>query len=87
MVQTSFLLMAMYEARPLIPVEWVARDFFSHLSPENLVRKISAGELDLPLVRMDKNPRCAKGVALVDLAAYLDRRIEAARKECQQLCG
>ena len=86
-MNTAFLLMAMYDARVVIPVEWVARDFFSHLTPDNLVRKISAGDIALPLVRIEDSARCAKGVALLDLAAYIDRRVEAARKECQQLTG
>lgn len=79
--------MAQYGATAVIPIELIARDYFSHLTAENLVRKISAGDIDLPLVRMDSSPRCAKGVGLNDLAAYLDRRMEAARKECRQLCG
>lgn len=84
-MNTAFLLMAQYGGRAVIPVELVCKDYFSHLSPENLVRKVSAGDLDLPLVRMDDGHKCAKGVALTDLAAYLDRRIAAARKECDQL--
>jgi hypothetical protein len=79
--------MAQYDGAAVIPVALVCRDYFSHLSPENLVRKVSSGDLALPLVRMDDGHRCAKGVALVDLAAYLDARIEAARKECRQLTG
>jgi hypothetical protein len=86
-LNTSFLLMAHYGARPIIPVDEICRDFFKHLSPENFVRKVSAGELALPLVRMDAGPKCAKGVALVDLAAYLDRQMEAARREAKALCG
>ena len=86
-MKTVFLLMAQYDARAVVPIEWVARDFFSHLTPSNLVRKISAGEIALPLTRMDDSHKCAKGVALMDLAAYIDRRVEAARKECRQLTG
>jgi hypothetical protein len=82
-----FLLMAQYDARAVIPIAWVARDFFSHLTADNLVRKISAGDIPLPLVRMEDSAKCAKGVALIDLAAYIDRRVEAARKECRQLAG
>ena len=86
-LNTAWLLLARYGGLPVIPVEDVCRDYFRHLSPENLIRKVSAGELDLPLVRMDAGPKCAKGVSLVDLAAYLDRRMEAARREAQALCG
>lgn len=86
-MNTLFLLMAQYGPRPIVPVEWVARDLFSHLTADNLVRKISAGEIALPLTRMEDSVRCAKGVYLHDLARWIDDRAEAARKECRQLCG
>lgn len=86
-MKTVFLLMAQYDARAVIPIEWVARDFFTHLTTDNLVRKISTGDITLPLVRMEDSVRSAKGVALIDLAAYIDRRVGAARKECRQLNG
>ncbi|CAO4174820.1 pyocin activator PrtN family protein [Methylorubrum extorquens] len=82
-MKTVFLLMAQCDARAVIPVEWVARDFFTHLTADSLVRKISAGDIALPLVRIEDSVRSAKGVSLMDLAAYIDRRVEAARKECR----
>jgi hypothetical protein len=42
---------------------------------------VSLGEIALPLVRIEASSKCAKGVGLMDLAAYLDRQMEAARKE------
>ena len=44
-------------------------------------RKISAGEIAIPLVRIETSQKCAKGIHLTDLAKYLDARVEAARKE------
>lgn len=87
MINTAFLLMAQYNAAAVIPIEAVCRDYFSHLTPAKLVRKISAGEIALPLVRMEQSQKAAKGVHLQDLAKWLDDRTEAARKECRQLCG
>jgi hypothetical protein len=46
-----------------------------------LVQKISAGEIAIPLVRIEASQKCAKGVHLTDLASYLDARVEAARRE------
>lgn len=86
-MNTAFILMAQYGAKAIIPVEDVCRDYFRHLTPEKLIRKVSLGEIALPLVRIETSKKCAKGVGLVDLATYLDRHIEAARKECDQLCG
>jgi hypothetical protein len=85
-MDTAFLLMAMYSGRPIIPAEDVARDFFG-LSTEKFVRKVSAGDIALPLVRMEASQKCAKGVHIDDLAEYLDRRRAAATKECELLRG
>jgi hypothetical protein len=78
---TAFLLMAQYSGKVIIPIEDVCRDYFSHLNAAKLVRKISAGEIGIPLVRIEASQKCAKGVHLTDLAKYLDARVEAARKE------
>jgi hypothetical protein len=50
-----------------------------------LVQKIRAGEIAIPLVRMEASQKCAKGIHLLDLAKYLDARVEAARKEMTAL--
>ena len=85
-MKTIFLLMAQYDARPVIPLEWVQRDFFNHLDVKKLAAKCSAGEIMLPLVRTDpSSQKSPKGVGIQDLADYLDRRQQAARKELAQL--
>ncbi|MBD1412908.1 pyocin activator PrtN family protein [Burkholderia contaminans] len=86
-MNTAFLLMAQYNARAVIPVDEVCRDYFPHLSTDKLIRKASAGEIRIPLIRMEGSQKCAKGVHLQDLADYLDKRREAARKELEQLTG
>ncbi|WP_338615488.1 pyocin activator PrtN family protein [Pigmentiphaga sp. CHJ604] len=84
-MNTAFLLMAQYGAKAIIPLDVVARDYFD-LAPEKLQRKINAGDIALPLVRMEgTSQKTARGVHIDDLARYIDARAEAARKECQQL--
>jgi hypothetical protein len=53
--------------------------------PEIFLRKVMVDEIRLPIVRMDASRRCAKGVHLNDLAAYIDKQVETARKECEKL--
>jgi hypothetical protein len=84
-VKTSLALMAQYDGLVVIPIEWVCRDYFRHLTVEKLLRKVLAGEISLPVVRIESSQKCAKGVHVGDLAAYIDRQAEAARKECEQL--
>ncbi|VVE85943.1 pyocin activator PrtN family protein [Pandoraea sputorum] len=78
--------MAQYGAVAVVPIDLVCRDYFSHLSAEKLTRKIGAGDIALPLVRMEGSQKSAKGVHVEDLAKYIDDRRAAAVKECQQLC-
>ena len=79
--------MAQYNGAAVVPIESVCRDYFRHLTVEKLLRKILAGQIALPILRMELSQKSARGVHLSDLANYLDKRREAALKECQQLCG
>ena len=85
LMNTAFLLMAQYGGKAIVPIEDVCRDYFSHLNPTKLIQKISAGDIAIPLVRMETSQKCAKGVHLLDLAKYLDARVDAARKELAAL--
>lgn len=85
-MKTVFLLMAQYDAQAVVPIEAVCRDYFAPLTVPTLMRKISAGEIRLPLVRMEISQKGAKGVHVEDLAKYIDDRRAAAVKECEQLC-
>lgn len=86
-MNTIFLLMAQYDGMTVVPVDVVCRDFFRHLTPEKLIRKISAGEINLPIIRMENSQKAARGVHLNDLAIYVDKQREAATKEARQLTG
>lgn len=87
-MNTVFLLMAQYGARAIVPVETVCADYFAPLTLPNLRRKISSGEISLPLVRMEAdNKKSAQGVHLQDLAEYINARRSVAVKERDQLCG
>ena len=80
-MNTAFLLMAQYEGKAIIPAQQVCEDFFPHLTLVKFLRKIYDGQIPLPLVRIEKSQKSAKGVHLMDLAEYIDsRRIEAQRE-------
>ena len=87
-MNTAFLLMAQYDAQAVIPVDKVVRDYFSHLTTDKFLRKVSMGEINIPLLRIEAgSQKAAKGVHLNDLAQYLDERRAAAVKEAKQLAG
>jgi hypothetical protein len=83
-MNTAFLLMAQYEGRAIIRVETVCKDYFC-MTPERFLRKVSTGEIPLPIVRLGLTQKAAKGVYLTDLAKYLDERHEAAVRELKAL--
>jgi hypothetical protein len=82
-MNTLFLLMAQYDGKAVVPVDIVCRDYFSHLTIQKFLRKVSAGEIDLPLVRAERSQKSAKGVHLQDLALYIDKRREIARYKAE----
>lgn len=84
-MNTAFLLMAQYEGKAIIPLDAVCHDYFSHLTPTKFVEKVRAGEIRIPLVRLEKSQKAAKGIALNDLATYLDEQIESARRDLREL--
>ena len=84
-MKTLFLLMAQYDSSVVIPVKTVCHDYFTHLSPEIFLRRVSSGEINIPLMRMDKSQKCAKGIHVQDLAEYLDKVRFFAKKEADQL--
>lgn len=86
-MNTAFILLAQYGARAVIPIDMVCRDYFPHLKTDKLLAKVSAGEIDLPVVRIEGSQKSSKGVTVQALAEYIDKRAAAAEKECAQLRG
>jgi len=84
-LNTSFLLMAQYGGAAVVPLEAVRRDYFPHLTEQKLLRKILAGRIRLPVVRIEDSQKAARGVHLQDLADYIDLQREKALKELRQL--
>lgn len=77
-MDTRFLLMARYDAKPIIPLEQVRKDFFAHLSSPKFQRKLSENAIPLPVILIEPSQKSLKGVHIEDLAKYLDKRREEA---------
>ena len=83
---TLFLLMAQYNGQTVVPLDQVCRDFFGHLTVEKLLRKALRGDIALPIVRIETSQKAQRGVHLVDLAAYIDKRRAAAVERMPSAC-
>lgn len=84
-MNTSFILMAQYNGRAIIPLDQVCKDYFTHLTTEMFQRKVMAGQIKIPITRLEKSQKSAKGVHITDLAIYLDNQRDCAVKELKQL--
>lgn len=84
-ISTMWLLMAQYEGRAMLPADVVCHDFFAPLTLPVFMKKVGSGEIALPMVRMEESQKGARMVHLTDLAAYIDARAEAARREARAL--
>lgn len=84
-MNTAFILMAQYNGRAIIPLDQVCKDYFTHLTTEMFQRKVLAGQIQIPITRLESSQKSAKGIHITDLAVYLDLQRAAAVKECNQL--
>ncbi len=79
--------MAQYDGQVIIPLERICSDYFTHLTPEKLKRKVLAGAIDLPIVALEHSQKSARGIHVNDLADYLDARHRSAKAEHDRLMG
>ncbi|MEN1793296.1 pyocin activator PrtN family protein, partial [Pseudomonas aeruginosa] len=84
-MNTLFLLMAQYNGLAIIPLNRVCADYFSHLTVEQFQRKVLAGQIQIPITRIESSQKAARGIHLADLAAYLDKLREVALKDHERL--
>lgn len=83
-METTFFLMAQYN-QPIVPVERLVKDYFSHLTLRSFLRKVDEGQLPLPLMRMEDSQKSCKGVHITDLANYLDAQREKGQRTFNQM--
>lgn len=76
--------MAQYNGMTIISLEQVCADYFMHLPPLVFQRKVLAGEIKLPITRLEPSQKTAWDIHIADLDLYLDQQRDAARKKCAQ---
>lgn len=86
-MDTTFLLLARYNGKPVLPVDVVCSDFFSHLTPIKFLRKVDSGEIRIPVMRIEGSQKAARGIHISDLAEWIDARRAAAKRELEALHG
>lgn len=72
MSKTLFMLMAAHDGKPVLPVDVVCREYFAPMTLPVFLRKLSNGEIGLPMVKMERSQKGARLIHLEDLATYID---------------
>lgn len=78
---TLWMLLAKYAGDPTIPAETVCAEYFGEMEYRVFLAKVAKGDINLPLIRMTESRKAPKYVHVADLAAYIDRQAEQARRE------
>lgn len=76
-MDTVSILIAQYGGKAVVPLDIVCRDYFAPLTVPTLMRKISAGEIELVLIRVEHSRKSSKGVRIQDLACFIDAKAAA----------
>lgn len=74
-------MMARYDFRPLVPLDKVLEDFFGGMTSKAFLRKVTEGEIELPVVAMGAGQKATRAVHVNDLVAYIDKKRAEARRD------
>lgn len=80
MSKTLFMLMAQHDGKPVLPADVVCREYFAPLTLPVFLRKVSNGDIPLPLMKMERSQKGARVIHLEDLATYIDKQRETAKR-------
>lgn len=79
-MNTFMMLMVAYNGKPDLDVKTVADNHFN-LTEAKFLKKVENHEIDLPVIRLeDASQKARRIVMLADLANFLDKKAEEARR-------
>ena len=79
-MNTVMMLMIAYNGRPDLDAKTVAENHFN-LTEGKFLRKVKDHEIELPVIRLeDASHKARRIVMLADLASYLDKKADEARR-------
>ena len=84
-MNTVFLLMAAHDGKAVLNLDEVARDYLGFSHKVAIQRKAKAGEFPFPVFRLGNSQKSPWLVSIEDLAAYIDKQKEAAKRDFQAL--
>lgn len=84
-MNTLFLLIAKHDGQAMLSADVVCREYFAPLSLPTFMRKVSAGNIPVPLLKKERSQKGARLVHLQDLPDYIDRQRVEAKRELKKM--
>ncbi|RZH03129.1 pyocin activator PrtN family protein [Acinetobacter pittii] len=85
LANSLFLLVARYQS-PVVPLETIVKDYFSHMQIAEARRRANSQQLPFPAFRSEpENKKSTWMVNVADLAVYLDKQSQIAKQDHQAM--
>lgn len=80
------LLMFRYQS-PVVPLELVIEDFFTHLDMPQAKRRAAKQDLPFPVFKAEKSAKAPYLVSIEELALYLDQQANIGKEDFNNMHG
>jgi len=84
-MKTVFLLMAAHDGKAVLELEEVAKEYLGFNHKVAIQKKAREGAFPFPVFRLGDSQKSPWLVSIEDLADYIDKKKELARKELENL--
>lgn len=81
----SFHVLMIRYSSPVVPLETIVNDFFTHMKIEEANRRANKMELPFPVFKSEETKKAKWMVNIVQFAAYLDRQSEIANQDFKEM--
>jgi hypothetical protein len=77
----SFHVLMIRYSSPVVPLETIVNDFFTHMKIEEANRRANKMELPFPVFKSEETKKAKWMVNIAQFAAYLDRQSKVAEQD------
>jgi len=84
-MNTVFLLLAAHDGKAVLELEEVAKEYLGMSNKIAIMQKAREGNMPFPVFRLGESNKAPWLVSVEDLAAYIDKQREKAKKDFEAL--
>ncbi|MGY5392789.1 pyocin activator PrtN family protein [Acinetobacter sp. NigerLNRRAM0016] len=83
----SFHVLMIRYSSPVVPLETIVNDYFTHMKIEEANRRANKMELPFPVFKSEETKKAKWFVNIAQFAAYLDRQSKVAEQDFKEMHG